>query len=73
MYRMQSSFRHITEKGEQFYILNPGRYVGIAEQEENEESLEEKMGRLTSELSDIFAKLHELEDEIPKNLGGDWV
>lgn len=31
------------------------------------------MGRLTSELSDIFAKSHELEDEIPKNLGGNWV
>ena len=30
---------------------------------------EEKMGRLTSELSDMFAKSHELEDEIRRKLG----
>ena len=30
---------------------------------------EEKMKRLTSELSDMFAKSHELEDEIRRKLG----
>ena len=30
---------------------------------------EEKMTRLTSELSDMFDKSHELEDEIRKKLG----
>ena len=53
----------------QDYILTPGRYVGIAEQEDDGEPFEEKMARLTSELSDLFAKSHELEDEIRKKLG----
>lgn len=53
----------------QEYILTPGRYVGIEEQEEDGEPFEEKMTRLTSELSGLFAKSHELEDEIRKKLG----
>lgn len=53
----------------QDYILTPGRYVGIEEQEDDGEPFEEKMGRLTSELSELFAKSHELEDEIKKRLG----
>ncbi len=53
----------------QDYILTPGRYVGIEEQEDDGEPFEEKMTRLTSELSDMFKKSHELEDEIRKNLG----
>ena len=53
----------------QDYILTPGRYVGIAEQEDDGEPFEEKMTRLTSELSDMFAKSHELEDEIKRKLG----
>ena len=54
---------------EQDYILTPGRYVGIEEQEEDSEPFDEKMARLTSELSDMFAKSHELEAEIRKKLG----
>jgi type I restriction enzyme M protein len=53
----------------QDYILTPGRYVGIEEQEDDVEPFEEKMVRLTSELSDMFAKSHELENEIRKKLG----
>lgn len=53
----------------QDYILTPGRYVGIEEQEDDGEPFEEKMARLTSELSDMFAKSHELEDEIRRKLG----
>ena len=53
---------------EQDYILTPGRYVGIEEKEENDEPFEEKMERLTSELSDMFEQSHELEDKIKKNL-----
>lgn len=53
----------------QDYILTPGRYVGIEEQEDDGEPFEEKMNRLTSELSDMFAKSHELEEEIRKKLG----
>ena len=53
----------------QDYILTPGRYVGVEEQEDDGEPFEEKMTRLTSELSDMFKKSHELEDEIRKKLG----
>ena len=53
----------------QDYILTPGRYVGIEEQEDDGEPFEEKMSRLTSELSELFAKSHELEVEIKERLG----
>ena len=53
----------------QDYILTPGRYVGIEEQEDDGEPFEEKMGRLTSELSELFAKSHELEAQIKERLG----
>jgi len=53
----------------QDYILTPGRYVGIEEQEDDGEPFEDKMARLTSELSDMFVKSHELEDEIRRKLG----
>lgn len=53
----------------QDYILTPGRYVGIEEQEEDDEPFEEKMARLTSELFDMFDKSHDLENEIRKKLG----
>ena len=55
--------------GKQDYILTPGRYVGIEEQEDDGEPFEEKMERLTSELSEMFARSHELEDEIKERLG----
>ncbi|MBP3272472.1 MAG: SAM-dependent DNA methyltransferase [Ruminococcus sp.] len=53
----------------QDYILTPGRYVGIEEQEDDGEPFDEKMKRLTSELSEMFKKSHELENEIRKKLG----
>lgn len=51
------------------YILTPGRYVGIEEQLDDGEPFEEKMGRLTAELSELFDKSHELEKEIREKLG----
>lgn len=59
----------IEEIAKQDYILTPGRYVGIEEQEEDGEPFEEKMTRLTSELSEMFKRSHELEDEIREKLG----
>lgn len=53
----------------QDYILTPGRYVGIEEQEDDGEPFDEKMKRLTSELSIMFEESRELEDEIRKKLG----
>ena len=59
-----------TEKiAEQDYILTPGRYVGVEEQEDDGEPFEEKMARLTSELSDLFKQSHKLEAEIKEKLG----
>lgn len=59
----------IQDIANQDYILTPGRYVGIEEQEDDGEPFEEKMTRLTTELSGLFAKSHELEEQIRKNLG----
>ena len=58
----------IEEVSEQDYILTPGRYVGILEQEEDGEPFEEKMERLTTELYGLFEESHKLEDEICKKL-----
>lgn len=57
------------EIAKQDYILTPGRYVGIEEVEDDGEPFEEKMTRLTGELSEMFKKSHELEEEIRKRLG----
>lgn len=57
------------EIAKQDYILTPGRYVGIEEVEDDGEPFEEKMARLTGELSEMFAKSHELEEEIRRKLG----
>ena len=52
------------------YILTPGRYVGMEEIEDDGESFEEKMERLTTELAKLFKESRELEQEIRKNLEG---
>jgi len=52
----------------QDYILTPGRYVGIEEQEDDGEPFDEKMARLTGELSVLFAQNHKLEEEIRQKL-----
>lgn len=57
------------EIAKQDYILTPGRYVGIEEQEDDGEPFEEKMTRLTSELSGMFKKSRALEAEIREKLG----
>ena len=52
----------------QDYILTPGRYVGIAETEVEDEPFEEKMGRLTTELYGLFEESHRLEGQIKEKL-----
>lgn len=54
----------------QDYILTPGRYVGIEDTVHDDEPFEQKMTRLTGELSEMFAKSHDLEKQIKKNLEG---
>jgi type I restriction enzyme M protein len=44
--------------------------VGFEEAEEDDEEFEEKMERLTAELSEQFRKSEELEKKIKENLEG---
>ena len=44
-------------------------FEAFQEQEDDGEPFEEKMTRLTSELSDMFERSHELENEIRRKLG----
>ena len=44
----------IEDIAKQDYIITPGRYVGIADVEEDDEPFDEKMARLTSEISKCF-------------------
>lgn len=60
----------LEEIREHEYVLTPGRYVGIEEEEDDGIPFEEKMENLTSELSELFAKSRRLEEAIRKNLGG---
>lgn len=50
------------------YVLTPGRYVGIEEAEDDGVPFEEKMEKLTSELSELFDESKELEKKIKVNL-----
>lgn len=52
------------------YVLTPGRYVGAEELEEEGEPFEEKMARLTKQLSEQFAESDRLKDQIKRNLEG---
>jgi type I restriction enzyme M protein len=53
----------------QDYILTPGRYVGIEDAILDDEPFDDKMKRLTGELSEMFKQSHELEAEIRQKLG----
>ena len=50
-------------------VLTPGRYVGLPQAKDDGEPFEEKMGRLTAELSELLAKSREAEDQIREQLG----
>jgi len=58
----------ITEVEKSGFVLTPGRYVGSDYVEEDDGTFEEKMSRITKELSDQFKQSKELEDRIRKNL-----
>ncbi|SFJ71367.1 class I SAM-dependent DNA methyltransferase [Thermoflavimicrobium dichotomicum] len=60
----------LDEVREHEYILTPGRYVGIAEDDDDDEPFEEKMERLTASLAEKFAKSRELEEKIRESLRG---
>lgn len=50
------------------HVLTPGRYVGLADAEDDLVSFEEKMSKLSANLRDAFSKGAELEKKIDKNL-----
>lgn len=58
----------IEDIAKQDYILTPGRYVGIADVEEDDEPFDDKMKRLTGELSELFKESDRLQEQIKKNL-----
>lgn len=64
----QSFFVDRQEIVDNEYSLSFGKYCTVKTDDDGE-PFEEKMARLTSELSDMFAKSHELEDEIKQKLG----
>ena len=50
------------------FVLTPGRYVGIAEVEDDGIPFEEKMAALTKTLAEQMAKESEMNEEIKKQL-----
>jgi type I restriction enzyme M protein len=50
------------------FVLTPGRYVGAADVEEDDEPFEKKLKRLTGKLEEQFAEGAELEETIRANL-----
>lgn len=50
------------------YVLTPGRYVGVAEEEDDAVPFEEKIKKLSSELNQYFEEGRVLEDKIDDNL-----
>lgn len=50
------------------YVLSPGRYVGTEAEEDDGITFEEKMSKLTSELSEQFKESERLEKQIKINL-----
>lgn len=58
------------EIAEHGYVLTPGRYVGAEEVEDDDEPFDEKMQRLTKQLSEQFAESAKLEAAIRSNLEG---
>jgi len=50
------------------YVLTPGRYVGVKEEEDDGVPFEEKMKKLTADLEEFFKQGRELEEKIRENL-----
>lgn len=58
----------IEEIEEQGFVLTPGRYVGIPEEEDDGIPFEDKMNELTTKLSEQMKESEKLDKEIKKNL-----
>ncbi|MNV90845.1 N-6 DNA Methylase [compost metagenome] len=60
----------LAEIGQHGHVLTPGRYVGAAEVEDDDEAFAEKMQKLTEKLGEQLAKGAELDALIRQKLGG---
>jgi len=58
----------IKEIKEQGYSLNPGRYVGVTDEEKEDENFEEKIGELNDDFQKLTQEVHGLEEKISKNI-----
>ncbi|MFC7027869.1 N-6 DNA methylase [Halomicroarcula sp. GCM10025324] len=50
------------------YIVTPGRYVGVREENGDEEQFEKKMERLSADLREMFQESNELQKKIDKSI-----
>ena len=60
-----ATIKQIKEQG---YSLNPGRYVGVSEKNEDEVDFHETIKELNKEFGDLTQDAHKLEKEIGKNI-----
>ena len=58
----------IKEIKAQGWSLNPGRYVGVAEREEDDFDFKERLEQLNEELEVLNAEARELEGRIAENV-----
>ncbi len=58
----------LEEIKEQNYSLNPGRYVGVAENDKDDFDFYDKLEELNEELETLNAEARELEDKIAENV-----
>jgi type I restriction enzyme M protein len=58
----------LEEIEEQGWSLNPGRYVGVAEREEDDFDFGERLGELNEELTALNSEASELEERIANNV-----
>jgi type I restriction enzyme M protein len=60
-----ASFAEIEEQG---WSLNPGRYVGLTEHEEDSYDIKEKLEEMNEELEILNNEAHQLEEQISENI-----
>ena len=58
----------VAEIEAQGWSLNPGRYVGVAEQAPDDFDFAEQFGELNEELEILNAEAHQLEERIAENV-----
>ncbi len=57
-----------SEIEEQRWSLNPGRYIGVTEQESEEYDFKEKLEEMNEELETLNEEAHQIEERISENL-----